>query len=145
MASFAWAKGAGDRSPPAPSFAWALLWFRCLLTVEQFDEGGTRAVATAPRRKRPCRSLARLRSISCGMRLHWTRDEMNTVTPWITRLLLARSATPSPARISRIANLTHCNAERRGIIARLSYPYRPELHYMRDPSPKWRQKHGPSG
>jgi hypothetical protein len=22
-------------------------------------------------------------------------------------------------------------------------PYRPELHYMRGPGPKWREKHGP--
>ena len=25
----------------------------------------------------------------------------------------------------------------------LSDPYRPELHYMRGPGPKWRAKHGP--
>jgi hypothetical protein len=24
-------------------------------------------------------------------------------------------------------------------------PYRPELHYMRGPGPKWRQKHGQNG
>jgi hypothetical protein len=24
----------------------------------------------------------------------------------------------------------------------LSNPYRPELHYMRGPGPKWREKHG---
>jgi hypothetical protein len=24
----------------------------------------------------------------------------------------------------------------------LRYPYRPELHYMRGPGPKWREKHG---
>jgi hypothetical protein len=24
----------------------------------------------------------------------------------------------------------------------LSAPYRPELHYMRGPGPKWREKHG---
>jgi hypothetical protein len=24
-------------------------------------------------------------------------------------------------------------------------PYRPELHYMRGPGPKWREKHAPSG
>src|SRR5437899_6843382 len=27
-------------------------------------------------------------------------------------------------------------------IARLLDPYRPELHYMRGPGPKWREKHG---
>ena len=26
----------------------------------------------------------------------------------------------------------------------LSDPYRPELHYMRGPGPKWREKHGQS-
>ncbi len=25
---------------------------------------------------------------------------------------------------------------------RLTDPYRPELHYMRGPGPKWREKHG---
>jgi hypothetical protein len=29
-------------------------------------------------------------------------------------------------------------------IARLCHPYRPELHYMRGPGPKWREKHGMS-
>jgi hypothetical protein len=27
----------------------------------------------------------------------------------------------------------------------LSDPYRPELHYMRGPGPKWREKHGNTG
>jgi len=27
------------------------------------------------------------------------------------------------------------------IIAALFNPYRPELHYMRGPGPKWREKH----
>jgi len=26
-------------------------------------------------------------------------------------------------------------------IADLAHPYRPELHYMRGPGPKWREKH----
>lgn len=30
----------------------------------------------------------------------------------------------------------------RRMLARLCDPYRPELHYMRGPGPKWRQKHG---
>ena len=29
--------------------------------------------------------------------------------------------------------------------ARLFDSYRPELHYMRGPGPKWREKHGLSG
>jgi hypothetical protein len=27
-------------------------------------------------------------------------------------------------------------------VQRASDPYRPELHYMRGPGPKWREKHG---
>jgi hypothetical protein len=27
-------------------------------------------------------------------------------------------------------------------LARMCDPYRPELHYMRGPGPKWREKHG---
>jgi len=30
-------------------------------------------------------------------------------------------------------------------MARLFDRYRPELHYMRGPGPKWREKHGLSG
>lgn len=30
----------------------------------------------------------------------------------------------------------------RAVLRRLSDPYRPELHYMRGPGPKWREKHG---
>jgi hypothetical protein len=31
-----------------------------------------------------------------------------------------------------------------GALARQAFdPYRPELHYMRGPGPKWREKHGP--
>ena len=66
--------------------------------------------------------------------------EMNTVTPWVTCILVARSATPSPAGISRILALRW-----QELMERLSDPYRPELHYMRGPGPKWREKHGMSG
>jgi len=30
----------------------------------------------------------------------------------------------------------------RKLINELFEPYRPELHYMRGPGPKWREKHG---
>jgi hypothetical protein len=30
----------------------------------------------------------------------------------------------------------------RGIARELTDPYRPELHYMRGPGPKWHAKHG---
>jgi hypothetical protein len=33
--------------------------------------------------------------------------------------------------------LIHC----RGLIDVVRNPYRPELHYMRGPGPKWRAKH----
>jgi hypothetical protein len=34
----------------------------------------------------------------------------------------------------------------RGVVRRLITPrYRPELHYMRGPGPKWIERHGPIG
>ncbi|MBR0757821.1 hypothetical protein JQ604_37055 [Bradyrhizobium jicamae] len=35
------------------------------------------------------------------------------------------------------AIITHCQA----LIDNVGDPYRPELHYMRGPGPKWRAKH----
>ena len=49
----------------------------------------------------------------------------------------ATSGTSSSATMLRIA------AQRwQKRIARLFDPYRPELHYMRGPGQKWREKHG---
>jgi len=36
----------------------------------------------------------------------------------------------------------HLHRRLRCALARMCDPYRPELHYMRGPGPKWRQKHG---
>jgi hypothetical protein len=33
----------------------------------------------------------------------------------------------------------------RKLLTGLFDPYRPELHYMRGPGPKWREKHGSRG
>ncbi|EJW11879.1 hypothetical protein A33M_2660 [Rhodovulum sp. PH10] len=33
-------------------------------------------------------------------------------------------------------------AQLRALVDKLTDPYRPELHYMRGPGPKWRAKHG---
>ena len=45
-------------------------------------------------------------------------------------------ATPAPARV------LHARARRwRRLTAPLFDSYRPELHYMRGPGPKWREKH----
>ena len=35
-----------------------------------------------------------------------------------------------------------CRRRWRKLTSSLFYPYRPELHYMRGPGPKWREKHG---
>jgi hypothetical protein len=52
---------------------------------------------------------------------------------YVSRLLFA---TPV---LGRVAGMT---ARRwRGLAAPLFDPYRPELHYMRGPGPKWREKH----
>jgi hypothetical protein len=45
--------------------------------------------------------------------------------------------TTSPATMFRVA-VQRCQKQ----MARLFDPYRPELHYMRGPGPKWREKHG---
>lgn len=35
-----------------------------------------------------------------------------------------------------------CRRRWRKLTSSLFDPYRPELHYMRGPGPKWREKHG---
>jgi hypothetical protein len=45
---------------------------------------------------------------------------------------IARSANASPARVS---------AAWQALIQALFDDYRPELHYMRGPGPKWHEKH----
>src|SRR5262249_57866748 len=49
------------------------------------------------------------------------------------RSLAARRDTPGLA--CDLADLVH------NLVKRLFDPYRPELHYMRGPGPKWRAKH----
>ncbi len=39
-------------------------------------------------------------------------------------------------------SMTTAMALLRSLSAPLFDPYRPELHYMRGPGPKWREKHG---
>jgi hypothetical protein len=51
-------------------------------------------------------------------------------------LLLLRSATRSPVGIRTLAGeLWHV------ALQAMLDPYRPELHYMRGPGPKWQEKH----
>jgi hypothetical protein len=39
-------------------------------------------------------------------------------------------------------NLGGAMTELRKLLKGMFDPYRPELHYMRGPGPKWREKHG---
>jgi hypothetical protein len=39
-------------------------------------------------------------------------------------------------------SLEACRQRWRKLTSALFDPYRPELHYMRGPGPKWREKHG---
>jgi hypothetical protein len=52
----------------------------------------------------------------------------------------------SDSYVERVLFATHRSAGALDAIARqwrwLRDPYRPELHYMRGPGPKWREKHG---
>ena len=57
-----------------------------------------------------------------------------TIAAMPTSLGVSR-ARPAPRRGKAIAEL-------RRVLKGLFDPYRPELHYMRGPGPKWREKHG---
>ena len=46
------------------------------------------------------------------------------------------------ARVRPTVGLGRAAAELRKVLKGLFDPYRPELHYMRGPGPKWREKHG---
>jgi hypothetical protein len=55
------------------------------------------------------------------------------------------AAMPNALGVSRVRPAPrprHAVAELRKAIKGLFDPYRPELHYMRGPGPKWREKHG---
>ncbi len=49
---------------------------------------------------------------------------------------MARKSRKSPGFSRDVAELV-------GALRSLIDPYRPELHYMRGPGPKWRAKHAP--
>ncbi|MDQ2083387.1 hypothetical protein RA307_24660 [Xanthobacteraceae bacterium Astr-EGSB] len=49
---------------------------------------------------------------------------------------------PRFARSAGAADAPAWRRHLRNALARMCDPYRPELHYMRGPGPKWRQKHG---
>jgi hypothetical protein len=55
------------------------------------------------------------------------------------------AAMPNPLGASRAHSaprLAGAVADLRKILKSLFDPYRPELHYMRGPGPKWHEKHG---
>jgi hypothetical protein len=52
---------------------------------------------------------------------------------YLSRVLFA------PSHLGRVVNATTLRWRR--LTASLFDPYHPELHYMRGPGPKWREKH----
>lgn len=54
---------------------------------------------------------------------------------YVLRVLLAP---PQPRGLDAV------NGRWRRLRDTFSDPYRPELHYMRGPGPKWREKHAPA-
>jgi hypothetical protein len=52
---------------------------------------------------------------------------------YVSRVLFA---SPAPARVLGATARRRCR-----LTTSLFDPYRPELHYMRGPGPKWRAKH----
>jgi hypothetical protein len=71
-----------------------------------------------------------------------------TTTRSTHRPLTARKApslAPSPATSLSIPGfLAEITDLVRNLIRALADPYRPELHYMRGPGPKWHAKHAPT-
>jgi hypothetical protein len=56
------------------------------------------------------------------------------------QMIARRRDGEAPKFLAGLANLVH------GLVRDLVDPYRPELHYMRGPGPKWHAKHtGASG
>ena len=53
--------------------------------------------------------------------------------------------TPLLAGAWRIRTVPIASGLWRELIKAFLDPYRPELHYMRGPGPKWREKHGYAG
>jgi hypothetical protein len=49
---------------------------------------------------------------------------------------MAKTSTPAPSFGTTMVVLL------RSLLGAIFDPYRPELHYMRGPGPKWREKHG---
>ncbi|WFT81881.1 MULTISPECIES: hypothetical protein [unclassified Methylobacterium] len=48
------------------------------------------------------------------------------------------------ALLGRLARAWHAPAQAwRATVAALTDPYRPELHYMRGPGPRWHARHRP--
>ena len=55
----------------------------------------------------------------------------------------ATLAMPNSLGAARVRpGLGRAATELRKVLKGLFDPYRPELHYMRGPGPKWREKHG---
>jgi hypothetical protein len=57
----------------------------------------------------------------------------------------ATLAMPNALRASRARSAPRVGAamtDLRKVLKGMFDPYRPELHYMRGPGPKWREKHG---
>lgn len=59
--------------------------------------------------------------------------------------VIAIASLPLRTRSAMVSKAAHFLATAGDVwrtqIARLSNPYHPELHYMRGPGPKWREKH----
>jgi hypothetical protein len=67
--------------------------------------------------------------------------------PLIVRSMSMRRAFTPGSRVAVLAAVPAVGESRlagfwRKLVKDLFDPYRPELHYMRGPGPKWREKHG---
>jgi hypothetical protein len=58
---------------------------------------------------------------------------------------IAAMPTIGASRARPAPRLAHALNALRRTFKSMFDPYRPELHYMRGPGPKWREKHGHTG
>jgi hypothetical protein len=71
------------------------------------------------------------------------RDEPIKQKSFRTKTMV-KMAARSPSARSQAPGMVADLAEFFRSLAGLTDPYRPELHYMRGPGPKWHAKHGPA-
>ncbi len=90
------------------------------------------------------RSLTRARHDLCQIRGIFAEKKVpGPPAHWCTGRGMAHSTTTAWTSSAALPGFAARAIERlKALAVEMSDPYRPELHYMRGPGPKWREKHG---